>query len=214
MIISASIISADFTKFEHELTEIEKAGTDWLHFDVMDGSFVPNISIGPFMMDHCKKITSLPVDVHLMIVNPEKHIKTFVDHGASRIGIHIENNPNALRTIQEIKSYGVKAGIVLNPGTGLDAIEYILPFVDQVLIMTVNPGYSGQKFIPEMLPKIKQLRNRVDELEKDILIQVDGGINENNVSLVKAAGADSVVAATAIFKYPNGIQAGVNALRQ
>ncbi len=213
MIISSSIISADFTKFGEQIKEIEAAGVDWLHVDVMDGNFVPNITIGPFMLDHCRKVSNLPLDVHLMIVNPEKHIHTFAKHGANRISIHSENNPNVLRTIQEIRELGIHPGVVLNPGTSLENIDYILPFVDHVLIMTVNPGFSGQKFMPEMLRKIRDLRKRIDSRELNVLIQVDGGINSSNINFVKEAGVDSIVAATAIFKHPDGIKAGVNELR-
>ncbi len=214
MIISASIISSDFTKFGEQITETEKAGVDWLHIDVMDGSFVPNISIGPFMLEHCRRVSNLPLDVHLMIVEPEKHIHTFAKQGATRIGIHTENNPNALRTIQEIRELGVKPTIVLNPGTDLSAIEYFLPFVDMVLVMTVNPGYSGQKFMPEMLPKITRLKKLIVDKNLDVLIQVDGGINHTNIDLVTKAGADVIVAATAIYKHVDGIKAGVHALRR
>ncbi|MAT44428.1 MAG: ribulose-phosphate 3-epimerase [Anaerolineaceae bacterium] len=213
MILSASIISSDFTNFGDQIIETEKAGVDWLHIDVMDGKFVPNITIGPFMLDHCRKVSNLPLDVHLMIVEPEKHIHAFAEHGANRIGIHTENNPNALRTIQQIRELGVKPTIVLNPGTNLTAIEYFLPFVDMILVMTVNPGYSGQLFMPEMLPKISILKKMIKERNLNTLIQVDGGINHTNINLVKKAGADVIVAATAIYKHSDGIMAGVNALR-
>lgn len=213
MILSASIISTDFTKFGEQIIETEKAGVDWLHIDVMDGQFVPNITIGPFMLDHCKKVSTLPLDVHLMIVEPEKHIRAFAEHGAHRIGIHTENNPNALRTIQEIRELGVKPTIVLNPGTNLAAVEYFLPFVDMVLVMTVNPGYSGQKFMPEMINKISALKKMITDKNLNTLIQVDGGINHTNIDVVKKAGADVIVAATAIYKHSDGIEAGVNALR-
>ncbi len=213
MKLSASIISSDFTKFGEQIIETEKAGVDWLHIDVMDGQFVPNITIGPFMLDHCRKVSRLPLDVHLMIVEPENHIRAFAEHGADRIGIHIENNPNALRTIQEIRELGVKPTIVLNPGTNISSIEYFLPFVDMVLVMTVNPGYSGQKFMPEMVSKISTLKKMITDKKINTLIQVDGGINHSNIDLVTQAGADIIVAATAIYKHSDGIMAGVNALR-
>jgi len=196
MIISAS--------FEKELQQAEQAGVDWLHIDVMDGQFVPNITIGPLFLPFCRKATNLPLDVHLMINNPENHIKNFADAGAEIISIHVENNPNVLRTIQEIKELGCKAGIVLNPGTPAEAITNILPFVDLVLVMTVNPGYSGQKFLPEMLPKIKKIRKMIDQTNSKIILQVDGGVNNETITSV---------AATAIFKFSEGIKAGIDALR-
>jgi ribulose-phosphate 3-epimerase len=156
MIISSSIISLDFLSFEEELKKTERAGVDWLHIDVMDGQFVPNITIGSMFLPFCKKATNLPLDVHLMINQPERHIEAFAKAGADYISIHIENNPNVLRTIQQIKELGCKAGIVLNPGSPTESIEEVLPFIDLVLVMSVNPGFSGQKFLPEMLPKIKK----------------------------------------------------------
>ncbi len=213
MIISASIISLNYLEFQKELMQVEEAGVDWLHIDVMDGNFVPNITIGPMFLPFCRKVSRLPLDVHLMIANPERHIKRFVDAGADLISIHVENNPNVLRTIQEIKELGCKAGIVLNPGTPPEAITYLLPFVNLVLVMSVNPGFSGQKFIPEMINKIKFVRNLIDTSNLDVLLQVDGGVNKDTVNEVINAGADVIVAATAIFKHPEGIKAGVDSLR-
>lgn len=213
MIISASIISLDYLDFENELIKTKEAGVDWLHIDVMDGQFVPNITIGPMFLPFCRKATDLPLDVHLMIENPENHIKKFIAAGANYVSIHVENNPNIIRTIQEIKEMGCKAGVVLNPGTPAEAISSVLPFVDMVLVMTVNPGFSGQKFIPQMLAKIKTIRRLIDNSNSQALLQVDGGINQETIKPVIDAGADVIVAATAIFKFPEGIQAGVNALR-
>lgn len=213
MIISSSIISLDFLSFEEELKLAEQAGIDWLHIDVMDGQFVPNITIGPMFLPFCKKATNLPLDVHLMINQPENHIEAFAKAGADYISIHIENNPNVLRTIQQIKELGCKAGIVLNPGTPAESIIELLPFVDMVLVMSVNPGFSGQNFLPEMLLKVNKLRKLIDQSSYKILLQVDGGINKDTIKSVIAAGADVIVAATAIFKYPQGIKAGVDALR-
>ena len=213
MIISSSIISLDFLSFEEELKLAEKAGIDWLHIDVMDGQFVPNITIGPMFLPFCKKATNLPLDVHLMINQPENHIEAFAKAGADYISIHIENNPNVLRTLQQIKELGCKAGIVLNPGTPAESIVELLPFVDMVLVMSVNPGFSGQNFLPEILLKVKKLRKLIDQSSYKILLQVDGGINQDTIKSVIAAGADVIVAATAIFKYPQGIKAGVDALR-
>ncbi|MDX9849100.1 MAG: ribulose-phosphate 3-epimerase [Anaerolineaceae bacterium] len=213
MIISSSIISLNFLLFEQELKLSEQAGIDWLHIDVMDGQFVPNITIGPMFLPFCKKATNLPLDVHLMINHPENHIEAFAKAGADSLSIHIENNPHVLRTVQNIKELGCKAGIVLNPGTPAEAITELLPFVDMVLVMSVNPGFSGQNFLPEMLPKIRKIRKYLDLSKHKILLQVDGGINKDTVSSVIEAGADVIVAATAIYKYPEGIKAGVDALR-
>lgn len=213
MIISSSIISLNFLLFEQELKLSEQAGIDWLHIDVMDGQFVPNITIGPMFLTFCKKATNLPLDVHLMINHPENHIEAFAKAGADSLSIHIENNPHVLRTVQNIKELGCKAGIVLNPGTPAEAITELLPFVDMVLVMSVNPGFSGQNFLPEMLPKIRKIRKYLDLSKHKILLQVDGGINKDTVSSVIEAGADVIVAATAIYKYPEGIKAGVDALR-
>ncbi len=214
MIISASIISLNYLEFKQELIQAEEAGVDWLHIDVMDGHFVPNITIGPMFLPFCRKASNLPLDVHLMIANPERHIKRFIEAGADLVSIHVENNPNVLRTIQEIKELGCKAGIVLNPGTPPESITYLLPFVDLVLVMSVNPGFSGQKFIPEMINKIKFVRNLIDTSNLDVLLQVDGGVNKDTVNEVINAGADVIVAATAIFKHPEGIRAGVDSLRK
>lgn len=213
MKISASIISLDFLSFEDQLKQSQEAGIDWLHIDIMDGQFVPNITIGPMFLPFCKKVSSLPLDVHLMINNPENHVEAFAKSGASSISIHVENNIHIISTIQRIKSLGCNAGVVLNPGTPAHAIDAILPFVDLVLVMSVNPGFSGQKFIPEVLPKISQIRKMIDQSKRDVLLQVDGGINESTVKSVVNAGADVIVAATAIYKYSEGIKAGVNALR-
>lgn len=213
MIISASIISANFAKLEKDLQEAISGGIDWLHIDVMDGAFVPNITIGPMILPVCRRITNIPLDVHLMIKNPENHIHSFAKEGANRITVHVENNPNIMRTIHEIRELGVAPGVVLNPGTPVESVEYLLPFVDHVLIMTVNPGFSGQKFIPEMVEKIKIIKDKITSKKLNVLIQVDGGINSETIVSVAEAGADVIVSATAIFGFPAGIKAGINALR-
>jgi len=214
LIISSSIINANFLNLEMDLREIKNAKVDWLHVDVMDGGFVPNITLGPFILPFLKKQTGLPLDVHLMINNPEKHIKSFADAGANRISIHVENNSNILRTIQEIRDLDVSPGIVLNPGTSPGLIDFLLPFVDLILIMSVNPGFSGQKFLPEMIEKIQIVKKMITNNSHKVLIQVDGGVNSKNTKQIIEAGADVIVAATAIFGHPNGITAGVNELRQ
>lgn len=210
--LSASILSADFSELKNQITIAENAGVDWIHIDVMDGRFVPNISMGPFIVETCRKITKLPLDVHLMIKSPEKHIQAFHSAGANRISLHVENNPNIHRTIQQLKEWGCNPGIVLNPGTPAHEILSVLPFLDMVLVMTVNPGFSGQQFIPEMISKIRQIRTMIDAQTKPILLQVDGGISVNTLPLCYQAGADCFVASTAIFQHPEGIIQGVTQL--
>jgi ribulose-phosphate 3-epimerase len=212
-LLSASILSADFGQLEDQIHQVEDSRVDWVHIDVMDGVFVPNISMGAFIVEKVHAISMLPLDVHLMIVNPERHIETFAKAGAQTISIHWENNSNIHRTLQSIHDLGCKAGVVINPGTPAICLESVLDLADMVLIMSVNPGFSGQKFIPNSLKKIGQVKEIVMNTGKKTLIQVDGGINEGNAKSVLSAGADVLVAANAIFRYPNGIQAGVSALR-
>ena len=212
--ISASILSADFSCLRDQIEIAESAGIDWIHIDVMDGAFVPNISMGPFIVDTCRKISSLPLDVHLMIERPDRYLQAFAAAGASNLSVHIEKNPHIHRTIQTIKSLGCKAGIVLNPGTPPHAIQEVLEDVDFVLVMTVNPGYSGQKFIPQAARKIAQIRHSLDLVGKqDTEIEVDGGISADTLPLVQSLGANIFVAASAIFNHPQGIRAGVSALK-
>jgi ribulose-phosphate 3-epimerase len=214
LILSASILSADFACLGDQLGSIEAAGVDWIHVDVMDGQFVPNITMGPFIVEHCTRLSTLPSDVHLMIEHPERHIEAFQRAGARNISIHIEDNPNVYRTLQQIRSLGCKPGIVLNPGTPASSVFPVLPLVDLVLVMTVNPGFSGQSFLPEVLPKIQELQLFITRQHLPTRIQVDGGITDLTIPAVCQAGASIIVAATAIFKHPQGIQAGVMALRQ
>ena len=213
MILSASILSADFSNLHDQIRQVEQAGVDWIHIDVMDGHFVPNITMGPFIVETCKRITNLPLDVHLMIEKPEKHIESFINAGADYLSVHIEGNPNIHRTLQASRTQGVHPGIVLNPGTPAGQVEAVLPFIDFVLVMTVNPGFSGQKFIPEVGGKIILIRQMLGRSYQNVMIEVDGGITAETLPKVKAAGVDVCVAATAIFKHPNGIDAGVRALR-
>jgi len=212
--LSASILSADFANLADQIRQAEDAGVDWIHIDVMDGHFVPNITMGPFIVETCRRITSLPLDVHLMIEKPENHIQSFINAGANWVSIHIEGNSNVHRTLQVIQSQDAKAGIVLNPGTPAQAIEAVLPFTDLVLVMTVNPGFSGQSFIPQMVEKISSIKKMMRKTNPDAILQVDGGINPQNISAVAQAGANCFVAATAIFKHPQGIAEGVNSLRK
>lgn len=198
--IAPSILSADFARLKEEIQIVEQGGADILHIDVMDGHFVPNLSIGPPVVRAIKKYTGLPMDVHLMITNPDIFIEQFADAGANYLTVHIEVCHHLHRTIHEIKKYGIKAGVSLNPATPLNTLDEILPELDMVLIMSVNPGFGGQKFIPSCLTKIKRLRQKLDELNLfQIEIEVDGGISHSNIREVADAGATIFVAGSAIF---------------
>jgi ribulose-phosphate 3-epimerase len=212
-IISSSILSADFTRLGEEIAAGEAAGADWIHIDVMDGHFVPNITMGPFIVETCRRITKLPLDVHLMIEKPELHIEAFAKAGADILTVHVETCPHLHRTLQYIKSLGCKAGVVLNPGTPAGAIEPVLTEADLVLVMTVNPGFSGQVFIPESIAKVAEIRKKLDALGSSAWLEVDGGVTVETLPKLKDAGATAFVAATAIFKHPQGIDAGIKALR-
>ena len=214
MILSASILSADFSNLRDQIQQAEAAGVDWIHVDVMDGHFVPNITMGPFIVETCRQITLLPLDVHLMIEKPENHIAAFAKAGTDYLSVHIEGNPNIHRTLQSIRDLGVHPGIVVNPGTPISQIRAVLPLVEFVLIMTVNPGFSGQKFISDAVEKIRDLRQLLDQSYPWIKIEVDGGITPQTLPIVEGAGAQICVAATAIFKSPGGIESGVRALRE
>ncbi|HEY9077394.1 MAG TPA: ribulose-phosphate 3-epimerase [Anaerolineaceae bacterium] len=211
--ISTSILSADFRRLEQQIIEAETGGVDWIHVDVMDGHFVPNLTMGPFIVETCRKITTLPLDVHLMVEKPENLIDAYARAGANWLTIHIESCPQVYRTLEYIRSIGCHPGIVLNPGTPASAITEVLPLVDLVLVMTVNPGYSGQSFIPAMLPKIRNIHQAITEQNSQAIIEVDGGITPETLPLTYQAGARVFVAATAIFKNPAGIAAGIHALR-
>lgn len=197
--IAPSLLSADFANLKEEIKKVEKGGADYLHLDVMDGMFVPNITFGAPVIKKLRKITELPFDVHLMIEKPERFIKDFVDAGANIITVHQEATTHLHRTIQEIKSYGVKAGVSLNPATSLETLEYILEDLDLILIMTVNPGFGGQSFIKSMETKIKTLRKIIDERNLDIILQVDGGVKLSNAVEIHNYGVDLLVAGSDIF---------------
>lgn len=201
--IAPSILSADFSRLLDHVKEVEKAGVEYLHIDVMDGHFVPNISFGAPILKSLKGKTNLFMDVHLMIENPDLYVKDFVDAGADLINVHIEVCPHIHRTIQLIKSYGVKAAITLNPGTPLHVLDEILPELDMVLLMSVNPGFGGQSYIQATTDKIKRLKKMISDAGLDCEIEVDGGINLNNVKEVVHAGADVIVAGSAIFNTPD-----------
>lgn len=212
-IIAPSILSADFTRLGEEIRACETAGADWIHVDVMDGCFVPNITMGPFIVEACRRVTGLPLDVHLMIEKPELHLEAFAKAGATGLTVHVETCPHLHRTLQHIKSLGCKAGVVLNPGTPVGALEAVLEEADLVLVMSVNPGFSGQAFIPGSIARVAEVRRRLDALGSSAWLEVDGGVAAENAGKLKEAGATAFVAATAVFKHPQGIEAGIKALK-
>jgi ribulose-phosphate 3-epimerase len=213
-LIAPSILSADFTRLGADLAACESAGADWIHVDVMDGRFVPNLTMGPVIVEACRRVTNLPLDVHLMIEEPERHIEAFAKAGASHITVHVETCPHLHRTLQQIKSLGCRAGVTLNPSTPASAIEPVLHLADLVLVLTVNPGFSGQKFIPEVLPKIVTLRRKMDEIGSSAWLEVDGGISSATLPQVREAGANAFVSGSFLFQYPQGIAGGVRELRE
>lgn len=212
-LIAPSILSADFTHLADQIAQCESAGADWLHVDVMDGHFVPNLTMGPFIVEACRRVTKLPIDVHLMIEKPERYLEPFAKAGATGLTVHIETCPQLAQTLEQVKSLGCRAGVTLNPATPVSAIESVLPLADLVLVMSVNPGYSGQAFMPEMINKVAKIRRRLDELGSKADLEVDGGIAANTLPLMKNAGANVFVSASAVFKHPKGIAAGIKALR-
>ena len=212
-VLAPSILSVDFLNLGRELAACESAGADWIHVDVMDGAFVPNITMGPLIVEACRRGTKLPLDVHLMIEQPERHIESFAKAGANRLTVHVETCPHLHRTLQFITSLGVKAGVTLNPSTPAAMLQPVLPLADLVLVMTVNPGFGGQSFIPEMLPKVAEIRRMLDEIGSPAWLEVDGGVSEQTIPALKKAGATAFVAGNAVFKHPKGAAAGVQALR-
>jgi ribulose-phosphate 3-epimerase len=211
--ISASILSADFGRLADQIREAEAAGVDWIHVDVMDGHFVPNLTIGLPVLRAVRKITTLPLDVHLMISNPHLYIKEYIDAGADWLGVQVEAAWHLERLVQQIKELGARATVVLNPATSLSTLEVILGEVDMVLLMTVNPGYSGQKFIRATLPKIRKLRKMIDAQGLKVLLQVDGGVQLDTIDELAAAGVDVFVSGSGIFDGAD-IAGNVRRLRQ
>ena len=197
--IAPSILSADFTRLGDEIRDVEHAGADYIHIDVMDGHYVPNITIGPMIVEAAKRSTRLPLDVHLMISNPDQYIDIFRQSGADIITVHAEAVDHLHRSVQSIREAGARTGVSLNPATPLQVIEYILDELDMVLVMTVNPGFGGQEFIPEAIPKIERLREMIQQRGLNTEIEVDGGINLDTIGPVSAAGATIFVAGSAIF---------------
>ena len=198
-LIAPSILSSDFSRLGEEIKAVEAAGADWIHVDVMDGHFVPNITIGPIIVEAARRVTSLPLDVHLMIENADRYVDDFIRAGSDYLTVHAEACPHLQRTLSHIRQLGCKAGVSLNPATPLSSLDHVLPDLDLVLIMSVNPGFGGQSFIPQVLDKIRDLRGRLDGLDPEILLMVDGGIKVENIGGVASAGADAFVAGSAIY---------------
>lgn len=208
-LIAPSILAADFARLGEEVSLVEAAGADWIHIDVMDGLFVPNITFGPDVVKAIRPYSKVPFDVHLMIESPERYIKAFVEAGANIVTVHVEATKHLHRVVQEIREAGVRPGVSLNPATPVCAVDGILEDIDMVLVMSVNPGFGGQSFIPSVIPKIKALKDRILSLNRRILIEVDGGIKADNIGQVAALGVDVFVAGTAVFnggKYRENIE--------
>ena len=212
--IAPSILSADFARLGEQVKEAEVGGADWIHVDVMDGHFVPNITIGPLVVRAIRPVTSLPLDVHLMIENPERYLADFAQAGADCLTVHVEICPHLHRTVQQIKELGVKAGVTLNPATPLSTLEEILPDVDLVLIMSVNPGYGGQSYIPSSTAKVAKLRQMLDAIGSRAELEIDGGVNTDTIAEIVAAGATMLVAGSAVFNQRASIAENIRQLRQ
>ncbi len=212
-LIAPSIIASDFTRLADEISVIESAGADWLHMDIMDGHFVPTITVGPLFVEACKRATKLPIDAHLMISHPDQYLEAFAKAGANNITVHVETCPDLPQIIKKIKSLGCNAGVTLNPATPVSALDAALPLVDLVLVMSVKPGFSGQSFMPEMIAKVEEIRNKLNALRSKARLEVDGGITIETLPRMYQAGADVFVAGNAIFKHAQGAEAGIKALR-
>jgi ribulose-phosphate 3-epimerase len=202
-LIAPSILSADFTRLKEEIQAVETAGADWIHADVMDGHFVPNLTFGPMVVEAVRKATALPIDVHLMIHEPDRYIADFAKAGATYISVHAETCVHLNRTVQLIRDCGVRPGVVLNPATPVETLQWILEYLDFVLVMSVNPGFGGQRFIPNSIDKISHLKKMITEKRLQTLIQVDGGVSPQTIADIAAAGADVFVAGSAIFNSPD-----------
>jgi ribulose-phosphate 3-epimerase len=198
-LVAPSILSADFSRLGEEISAVARAGADWIHVDVMDGRFVPNITIGPLVVQAVKKLNPPPLDVHLMIVEPERYVADFAKAGADWISVHVEASPHLHRTMQQIRSLGAKAGVVLNPHTPVASIQHVLGLCDLVLLMSVNPGFGGQAFIPEVLPKCEELARMRAAGGHQFLIEIDGGVNDKTAPQLLKAGADVLVAGSYVF---------------
>jgi ribulose-phosphate 3-epimerase len=213
IVIAPSILACDFGRLADEVQAVTDAGADWIHIDVMDGHFVPNITIGPRIVEAVRDATHLPLDVHLMIQQPERYIDSFIKAGATTVGVHAEACPHLHRTVAQIREAGARASVTINPGTPANAVEAVLGDVDQVLVMTVNPGFGGQQFIEGTLPKVETLRGWIRDRGLAVALEVDGGITEDTIASAARAGANAFVAGTAIFGAPNYREA-IATLRQ
>ncbi len=213
-LIAPSIIASDFTRLGDEIAACQSAGADWIHVDVMDGHFVPTITVGPLFVEACRRATSLPLDVHLMVANPDQQLESFAKAGADRLTVHVEACPNLPQTIERIKSLGCKAGVTLNPSTPTSALDAILPLADLMLVMSVNPGYSGQKFMPEMIDKVREIRNKLNALRSQAFLEVDGGMSVDTLPLMHKAGANVFVVGNFAFKHPAGVSEAIRSLRE
>jgi ribulose-phosphate 3-epimerase len=211
--LAPSILSADFARLGEQVRDAEAAGAEWLHVDVMDGHFVPNITIGPLIVAAIKPITSLPLDVHLMIENPERYLADFAKAGADIITVQVETCPHLHRTVQQIKELGIQAGVTLNPATSLDTLTEILPYVDLTLIMSVNPGFGGQSYIPTSTAKIMKLRKMLDDIGSSAELEVDGGVKAENAAEVARAGATVLVAGSAVFNKKGSVAENIARIR-
>jgi ribulose-phosphate 3-epimerase len=213
-LIAPSILAADFGNLARDVKAAEAAGADWIHVDVMDGHFVPNITIGPLVTEAVRKATSLPVDVHLMIEHPERYLQDFVRAGADRVTVHQEACPHLHRTLQQIRELGALPGVAINPSTPVWTLQDVLPYLELVLVMTVNPGFGGQAFIPSTTKKIRAVRDLLGEVGRgEVPLQVDGGVGPDTAALVVDAGANVLVAGSAVFGHPGGVSEGIRALR-
>jgi ribulose-phosphate 3-epimerase len=212
--IAPSILAADFARLGEQVQAVEQAGADWIHIDVMDGRFVPNITMGPLVVAALRRVTDLPLDVHLMIVEPERYVDAFAAAGADSISVHLEASPNLHRTLQQIWQAGCRAGVAINPHSPASLLQEVLPMVDIVNVMTVNPGFGGQSFIPSMTGKIRQLRQMAQQVGRDVLIEVDGGINAESAPTAMQAGANVLILGSAVFKHADGAAAGVQQIQQ
>lgn len=201
--IAPSILSADFTRLGEEIRRVEEAGADWIHIDVMDGHFVPNITIGPLVVKAAKKVTRLPLDVHLMISDPDRYVEAFAEAGANLLSVHVEAAVHLHRTLHRIRDLGLRASAVLNPATPLTSLDHVLEDLDMVLLMSVNPGFERQAFIPGVVPKIRELRRRIEERGLEVEIEVDGGIGPGTIGTVAQAGATAFVSGSAVFYSPD-----------
>jgi ribulose-phosphate 3-epimerase len=213
LVIAPSILSADLGRLASEIAEAERGGADWIHVDVMDGRFVPNITLGPVVVKAARRATRLPLDVHLMIVEPERYLEAFAEAGADTISVHVEASPHLQRTLAEIRRLGKRAGVVLNPHTPESAVRYVLEDVDLILVMSVNPGFGGQEFLPSVLPKLAALRMMIDERKLPIDLEVDGGVSPATAKQVVDAGARVLVAGSAVFGEKDR-SAAISAIRE